>query len=61
MNQKNLCVNELTQYLTDKEILEFQKLVLQIHHKKLTFEEAKEQATKLVMAFDLMLENQDIL
>jgi len=54
--QKLMTVDE---YLTDKEIMEFQDLALQVYGKALTFEEAREQGTKLAMAFDLMLDNLD--
>ena len=48
-----------TEYITDREIIEFQQLALQVYGKALTFEEAREQGTKLAMAFDLMLDNLD--
>jgi hypothetical protein len=54
--QKLITVDE---YLTDQEIMEFQQLALQVYGKTLSFEEAREQSTKLAMAFDLMLDNLD--
>lgn len=62
LSRKFLTENEdcLTgKYLTDNEILKFQGLCKKCYNLNLTFEEAREQSTKLAMAFDLMLDNLD--
>ena len=54
-----LIKDDVIEFLTDEEVIQFQQLVLQIYGKVLTLEEARDQAAKLVMAFDLMLDNLD--
>lgn len=64
LSRKFLTENEdcLTdKYLTDDEILEFQGLCKECYNLNLTLEEAREQGFKLAMAFDLMLDNLDII
>jgi hypothetical protein len=48
-------------YLTPEEIIEFQRLVKETMGKDLTLEEAEDQGARLIMAFELMLENQKLL
>ena len=48
-------------YLTPDEIMEFQRLVKETMGRDLTLEEAEDQGARLIMAFELMLENQKLL
>ena len=52
---------DTTEYLTPDEIKEFQRLVKETMGKDLTLEEAEDQGARLIMAFELMLENQKLL
>ena len=46
-----------TELLTNDEILDFQRICREVKGMVLTYEEAKEQALRLVQAFDLLLDN----
>ena len=48
-------------YLTPDEIVEFQRLCKETMNKDITLEEAEDQGSRLIMAFELMLENQELL
>lgn len=42
-------------FLSKEEILEFQSLVKKFLHKDLSYSEAEDQATRLIMLFELIL------
>lgn len=44
--------------LTQKEVEEFKRLVLEVYRKELTFEEAKDQGSRLIRLFELILKEQ---
>jgi hypothetical protein len=46
-----------TGLLTEKEILDFQRICQEVKGIALTYNESKEQALRLVQAFDLLLDN----
>lgn len=48
-------------YLTPDEIVEFQRLCKETMGKDITLEEAEDQGSRLIMAFELMLENEKLL
>ena len=48
-------------FLTPEEIAEFQRLVKETMNKDISLEEAADQGTRLITAFELMLQNQEIL
>jgi hypothetical protein len=58
-NQKY--VEQEPQYLTSDEVLEFQTICEKNLNLNLSLEEAREQGFKLALAFDLMLDNLDII
>lgn len=44
-------------FLTDEEVQEFKKITPQVYGRKLTDEEAQDQGTRLVTAFELILKH----
>lgn len=43
--------------LTDEEVQEFKKITLEVYGRQLTDEEAQDQGTRLVTAFELILKH----
>lgn len=44
--------------LTKEEVLEFQRLVLEVYGDELTFENAHDQGSRLIQLFELILKNE---
>lgn len=53
--------NSTTRYLTKEEVEEFQRLCKVVKGINLTYEEAEEQASRLIQAFDLITDNKYLL